>query len=134
VRRRIDLCDRLRGGKTGLGLATLVPGLAARIALAGASHSALLDYACCGSLGEAGADCCSCACYLRSSWLAVDGGRDQRRQSAASPGRAGSGGRPDVRGWWRSIGDVSRSLWSSYEPAAVSIEAALVCEQYQIDS
>jgi hypothetical protein len=43
VRLSIDLCDRLRGGKTGLGLATLVPGLAATIALAGASHGALLD-------------------------------------------------------------------------------------------
>ena len=32
-------------GANGLGLATLVPGLAATIALAGASHGALLDYA-----------------------------------------------------------------------------------------
>ena len=52
--------------------------------------------------GRGRGDCCSCACYLRSSWLAGDGGHGRRRQSAASPGRAGSGGRPDGRGWWRS--------------------------------
>jgi hypothetical protein len=38
----IGLCDRPRRGQAGLGLATLVPGLAATIALAGASHGALL--------------------------------------------------------------------------------------------
>jgi hypothetical protein len=54
--RRIGLCDRpaeawVPGREDGVALAMLVPGLAATIALAGASHGALLDHACSGHAG-----------------------------------------------------------------------------------
>jgi hypothetical protein len=50
-------------------------------------------------------------CVLfRSSWLAVEGGRGRRRQSAASPGRTGRRGRVGRRGWWRSAAAASARL------------------------
>ena len=60
-------------------------------------------------------------CLLsRSLWLTVEGVRGRRRHSAASTGRTGSRGRDGRRGWWRSIGEVSRSHWSSRETAPFS--------------
>jgi len=61
--------------------------------------------------------------------VASGGGRPshRRRRSAASPGRTGSLGRVGQCGCWRSIGEVSRSHWSSHEAAPFSPKRPRLC-------